>query len=80
MILDKIWPSIGETMRRNCQSGSKCAILLATTGDELFHLYQPHLILAFIVNSIWVTQTTIAAEHLLSFTKDRHGIKMPQDR
>jgi hypothetical protein len=49
-------------MTSNCQPWGKCAILVATIGDDMPDLFWLHLALAFIVGSIWVTLTTIAAE------------------
>lgn len=49
-------------MTSNCQPRDKHVILAATIGDEMPDLFWLHLALAFLVGSIWVTLTTIAAE------------------
>ena len=46
----------------NCQPRGNYAILGTITGDDMLDLFWLHLILAFVVGSIWVTLTTIAAE------------------
>jgi uncharacterized membrane protein (GlpM family) len=50
------------SMTSNCQPRDKYVILAATIGDDMPDLFWLHLVFAFVVGSIWVTLTTIAAE------------------